>query len=103
MQLKHIIALVSLFCLSFYVKGQFVVDSLALDTFNQVKENDPIEANFLFSYYEQDGTKSPVTGGIGNEELQDMVGNITLNIPISKKLKFNFHIFLLFFINCYLN
>ncbi len=72
------------------VEAQFVVDSTALDTLVQLKEKDPIEASFLFSYYEQDGTKSPVTGGIGDEELNDMVGNVSLNIPINDTVKFNF-------------
>ena len=64
----------------------FIVDSLAIDTIKEIKEVKPIEANFLFSYYEQDGTKSPVTGGIGDEALNDMVGDLSLNIPINNKL-----------------
>lgn len=72
-------------------KAQFVVDPLSLDSIEELKSKEPIEVNFLFSYYEQDGTKSPVTGGIGDEALKDMVGNITLNIPLTNKLKFNFH------------
>ena len=72
------------------VYTQFVVNTESIDSINEVKEIDPIEANFLFSYYEQDGTKSPVTGGIGDEGLQDRVGNISLNIPINQKLKFTF-------------
>ncbi len=68
----------------------FIVDSVAIDTIEQIKEVKPIEATFLFSYYEQDGTKSPVTGGIGDEALNDMVGGISLNIPINNKLEVNF-------------
>ena len=70
--------------------SQFVMDTTAIDSMNQVKPVEPIEAKFLFSYYEQDGTKSPVTGGIGDEALSDMVGNISLNIPIKANLKFTF-------------
>jgi hypothetical protein len=84
--------LIILFFVALGQKGytQFTVDSLAIDSMNQTKKVDPIEAKFLFSYYEQDGTKSPVTGGIGDEELTDRVGNISLNIPIKTNLKFTF-------------
>lgn len=70
--------------------SQFVIDSLAMDSLKEVEIVKPVEAGFLFSYYEQDGTKSPVTGGIGDEALQDRVQNVVLNIPISSKLEFNF-------------
>ena len=83
--------IISVFLISqFGFSQMFVVDSLALDTIKQIKEEKPIEASFLFSYYEQDGTKSPVTGGIGDEELNDIVGNISLNIPINDRVDFSF-------------
>ncbi len=69
---------------------QFVIDTQAIDSIKQIKEVKPVEATFLFSYYEQDGTKSPVTGGIGNEALQDRVWNVSLNIPINDKMEFEF-------------
>ena len=41
------------------------------DTIVEHEELDPVKLNFIFSYYEQDGVHSPVTGGIGDEELHD--------------------------------
>lgn len=69
---------------------QYTIDTLAIDTMTQIKEVDPIEASFLFSYYEQDGTKSPVTGGIGDESLIDRVETISLTIPINRKFTITF-------------
>jgi len=70
--------------------AQFNVDASAIDSLNKAVAVEPVEANFLFSYYEQDGTKSPVTGGIGNEELTDAVGSISLKIPLKPNLKLTF-------------
>lgn len=42
----------------------------------------PIDVNFLFNYYEQDGNHSAVTGGVGTESLTDISGVFVLNIPI---------------------
>ncbi|MEM6263290.1 MAG: DUF3570 domain-containing protein [Bacteroidota bacterium] len=42
----------------------------------------PIDANFLFNYYDQDGVHSPVTGGQGTESLQDRSSILQVNIPI---------------------
>lgn len=41
-----------------------------------------IEANFLSSYYNQDGNNSPVTGGIGTEALTDFANIFIINVPI---------------------
>lgn len=41
-----------------------------------------VEVNFLFTYYEQDGNHSAVTGGTGTEELQDIASKIIVNIPL---------------------
>ena len=87
---KYLLLLTCSLMLFKLTNAQFVVDSTAIDSLVQIKEKEPIEANFLFSYYEQDGTKSPVTGGIGNEELTDMVGKISLSIPINDTIKFSF-------------
>ena len=43
-----------------------------------------VEIDFLFSYYEQSGNHSAVTGGQGTEELHDYSGIIIVNIPIDK-------------------
>ena len=49
----------------------------------QMKKNTKeIEANFLSSYYNQDGNNSAVTGGIGTEQLTDFANIIVLNIPL---------------------
>ena len=42
------------------------------------------EIDFLFSYYEQSGNKSAVTGGKGTEELHDYTGILIVNVPIKK-------------------
>ena len=45
-------------------------------------EIDDIEIDILSSYYEQDGTHSPVTGGKGTEELSNIAPSIIINVPI---------------------
>lgn len=41
-----------------------------------------VEANFLSSYYSQDGNNSPVTGGVGTEKLTDFANVFIVNVPI---------------------
>ncbi|MCB0549676.1 MAG: DUF3570 domain-containing protein [Phaeodactylibacter sp.] len=53
---------------------------------NDIKALDPAEVNLLFSYYEQDGDNSPVTGGIGTEQLTDFSSRIIVKIPIKERL-----------------
>lgn len=49
----------------------------------KMKGNDQeATADFLFSYYEQDGNNAAVTGGIGTEKLEDVASLIVLNIPL---------------------
>ncbi len=48
----------------------FTCNIFAFSQENPVKILTEKEVNFLFNYYEQDGNHSPVTGGIGTEELQ---------------------------------
>ncbi|MEL7340747.1 MAG: hypothetical protein AAGM67_09695, partial [Bacteroidota bacterium] len=43
---------------------------------------EPIEIDFLFHYYEQDGVHSAVTGGKGTEQLEDRAGKIVINVPL---------------------
>ena len=50
------------------------------------KETTPTIINFIYSYYEQDGIHSPVTGGIGDEELYDHTKKISINIPLNNKI-----------------
>lgn len=47
---------------------------------NAALEN--VESQFLFSYYDQDGNHSAVTGGKGTEELKSYSPNIIVNIPV---------------------
>jgi hypothetical protein len=39
------------------------------------------EVNFLFNYYNQDGNHSPVTGGLGTEQLNCAAPMMIVNIP----------------------
>ncbi|HIF14844.1 MAG TPA: DUF3570 domain-containing protein, partial [Bacteroidetes bacterium] len=50
------------------------------------EELDPATMNFIFSYYEQDGDHSPVTGGVGDEELHDYIFKISVNVPLNNNL-----------------
>jgi len=49
-----------------------------------VANNRQTEIDFLFSYYEQSGNHSAVTGGQGTEELHDYAGIIIVNVPIKE-------------------
>ena len=42
----------------------------------------PIDVNFLFNYYEQDGNHSAVTGGIGTESLSDFSGVFIIHVSL---------------------
>ena len=53
------------------------------------KELGDAEVNILFSYYDQDGNHSPVTGGIGTESLQDYTSAIIINLPLNEKNQVN--------------
>jgi hypothetical protein len=50
------------------------------------------EVNFLFNYYEQDGSHSPVTGGIGTEKLDCSTPLTIVHVPFDsvKDLSVNF-------------
>ena len=50
----------------------------------EVTNNRQTEIDFLFSYYEQSGNHSAVTGGQGTEELHDYAGIIIVNVPIKE-------------------
>ena len=43
---------------------------------------DNIEIDLITSYYGQNGSNAAVTGGIGDEELTDLVTNISVSIPL---------------------
>lgn len=42
----------------------------------------PVDVNFLFNYYEQDGEHAAVTGGIGTQELTDRSMIIVVHVPL---------------------
>lgn len=48
---------------------------------NKQKVLDETEVNFLFNYYEQEGNHSPVTGGVGSEELECFAPLMVINVP----------------------
>lgn len=41
------------------------------------------EVDFMASYYNQDGTHSAVSGGIGSEKLTDVASNIVVSMPLN--------------------
>ena len=47
----------------------------------------PVDVNFLFNYYEQEGDHSAVTGGIGTQELKDREARITALIPLDSSTR----------------
>ncbi len=49
-----------------------------------------VDAKFLYNYYEQDGNNSPVTGGIGTEELSFHGPSIVVNVAIDSASTFHF-------------
>ncbi|EIA07583.1 DUF3570 domain-containing protein [Flavobacterium frigoris] len=57
-------------------------DNDSITTFKKrVLEN--TEVDFLLSYYKQEGTHSPVGGGIGSEKLTDIASNIVVAVPLN--------------------
>ena len=38
----------------------------------------------LLGYYEQEGTHAAVTGGIGNEDLQNIAPSVVIRIPLNE-------------------
>lgn len=42
-----------------------------------------VEVDFLLSYYNQDGSKSAVSGGLGSEKLSDFATNIVIAMPLN--------------------
>jgi len=43
-----------------------------------------IEIDVLLGYYEQEGTHAAVTGGIGNEDLQNIAPSVVVRIPLNE-------------------
>ena len=61
------------------LSGNTMLYAQSSDTTKQKK---PIDVNFLFSYYQQDGEHSAVTGGEGTQELSDKSVKLNLIIPV---------------------
>ncbi len=71
-------------------KKQLYKDSIGIDhTYYERPDWKTIDVDFLSSYYSQDGNNSPVTGGIGTEQLTDFTQKIILSIPTSQKFTLN--------------
>jgi len=49
----------------------------------------PVDVDFLFNYYEQDGDHSAVTGGIGTQELRDREARIVAYVPVDSQTRVN--------------
>ena len=84
MQLK-----LKIFALFFVVSfGAFAQDDPSDSTKIDLKN---IEVSFIGSYYEQDGNHSPVTGGIGTEQLDNVAPSIVVVVPIDtvREVSFN--------------
>lgn len=85
---KAIIILTLTTCIS-ALYSQELFDAFSDTTQNKLKSSyqmkansNEIEANFLSSYYNQDGNNSPVTGGVGTEALTDFANVFIINVPI---------------------
>ena len=75
-----------LFCLlPFFLSAQqaTLIDTTSIDKLG------PVDVNFLFSYYNQDGDHSAVTGGIGTQKLEDYASKIIINVPLNQSSGLN--------------
>lgn len=74
--IKHILAIILVLFLT-HVKAQDnpqVYKKRVLET---------SEVDFLTSYYSQEGDNAAVSGGLGNEELNDITGTFIVSIPLN--------------------
>ena len=55
-------------------------------------DGEGLAVTFLFNYYDQDGDRSPVTGGIGTEDLQVAAPTVLINWPVSENWRLNFEV-----------
>lgn len=53
------------------------------------EDGNELAVTFLFNYYDQDGDRSPVTGGIGTEDLQVAAPTVLIDWPVSEKWRLN--------------
>ena len=103
MQLKNIFTLLLLVGISvtgFAQTEKNSIDDKQEDSRKKVKTKKApedfktTEVNFLLNYYEQDGDHSPVTGGRGTEELDNIAPSFVVHIPMDSlsSLDLNFGI-----------
>ncbi len=89
--LQPFYAFLALFLSTFTLFAQSTPDPTIDQTSTEIdaptKELEEAEMNILFSYYDQDGNHSPVTGGTGTEALQDYTSTIIINLPLNVKNK----------------
>ena len=73
------------------MKKIYLIVLLLIPLLSQSQENktfkkkvlESAELDILTSYYSQEGENAAVTGGIGNESLQDAATNINISIPVN--------------------
>ncbi|MCP3930342.1 MAG: DUF3570 domain-containing protein [Bacteroidetes bacterium] len=70
----------------------FGIQSYAQAEYQMKSNSDETEANFLFSYYDQDGDNAAVTGGIGTEKLTDIAALFVVNIPLDSANAINLNV-----------
>ena len=63
--------------------------TIAQGTYQMKANGQEIEANFLLSYYDQDGNNGAVTGGVGTEALQDLATLLVVNVPLDSTRSIN--------------
>ncbi|MDX2247712.1 MAG: DUF3570 domain-containing protein [Bacteroidia bacterium] len=66
--------------------GQVIPDSPAVSVFLNPQT---VDVDFIFNYYEQEGNHSPVTGGQGTEELEDISGKVVIQVPLDTLTRLN--------------
>lgn len=74
------------FTASLFAQGNEGAEKPRIQTFSR-----DIDANFLSSYYQQDGNNAAVTGGIGTEKLSDFANVLIVNVPIDSVNSINLY------------
>ena len=87
--MKKLELLLVLLCL--VLAGHAQTDSTALRKSSLKKFTREVEANFLSSYYHQEGDNAAVTGGIGTEKLTDVSNVIIVNVPLDSIRSIGFY------------
>lgn len=71
------------------IKSIFFVLFLLICSASLIGQDKKVDAKFLYNYYEQDGNNSPVTGGIGTEELNFHGPSIVVNVALDSSSTFH--------------